>query len=185
MPSQQTIFVKTDVPDENGSPGLLENDNPVPPPQKMCHNSQMMFSLGKRVSMGRSQTHGWGLYLREYAMKGDFIVEYRGELISEDEAERRGKLFDKLDMSFLFNLCEHVVVDATRKGSRAKFVNHSKEPNCHVRYKLVRGDHRIGLYAAKNLPAGTELSFDYLYSEDQAAWVMKSVKHKKNSSYLK
>ena len=137
-----------------------------------------MLNQGKKVSIGRSSIHGWGLFLREDVKKGDFVMEYKGEIISQDEAERRGKLFDKIDSSFLFNLSTEYVVDATRKGSKAKFANHSKDdPNCGPRIKLVKGDHRIGIYALKNIQAGTELTFDYLYAGEEAPrWACKSAK---------
>ena len=85
------------------------------------------------------------------------MCEYVGEVLSQPEAERRGKIYDKINSSYLFNLDEASVVDATRYGNKSRFANHSSEPNCGTRTVLVDGTHRIGLYAARDIQREDEL----------------------------
>ena len=74
--------------------------------------------------MGHSSIHGWGAFTPSFIKKGSYVYSYVGELISQNEADRRGKIYDKLKCSFLFNLNDDQVIDATRKGNKLKYANH-------------------------------------------------------------
>ena len=54
-----------------------------------------------------------------------------------------------------------LVIDASQKSNHARFMNHSCDPNCETQKWTVRGETRIGIFARQDIPAGTELTFDY------------------------
>lgn len=115
------------------------------------------------VELRQSSIHGLGGFARRDIAKGERIIEYTGEKISNAEADRR---YDDDQMrrhhTFLFILNTKMCVDAAFDGNAARFLNHSCDPNCEA--VIERG--HIWIEAVRNIPAGTELLYDYQYEDD-------------------
>lgn len=56
---------------------------------------------------------------------------------------------------------QNTILDATEKGSIARFVNHSCEPNCRMVKWVVQGKPRMALFADRDIMTGEELTYDY------------------------
>ncbi|KAM1174862.1 hypothetical protein PS1_027704 [Malus domestica] len=139
-----------------------------------CRNMKLLLKQQQRVLLGRSDISGWGAFLKNSVPKHEYLGEYTGELISHREADKRGKIYDRENSSFLFNLNDQFVLDAYRKGDKLKFANHSPDPNCYAKVIMVAGDHRVGIFAKERIAAGEELFYDYRYEPDRApAWARK------------
>ncbi|DBA02079.1 TPA: hypothetical protein N0F65_011146 [Lagenidium giganteum] len=141
--------------------------------ENLCANVNMQRGAHKKVAIAFSDVHGYGAFAMEPILKSEFVYEYTGGIISDDEAERRGGIYDRLNLTFLFDLNLDEVVDAMRKGNKSKFANHAsgERANCEARIICVRGEHRIGLYAKRDITAGEELLYDYGWvHEDAPSW---------------
>ena len=108
----------------------------------------------------RSGIQGRGVFAARRIRPGQKIIEYAGERVSNEEADRR---YDEEHMkrhhTFLFTLDKNTVVDGARQGNDARLINHSCDPNCEA--IIEKG--RIWIYAKKNIQPGVELAYDYKY----------------------
>jgi hypothetical protein len=109
-----------------------------------------------------SRIHGRGVFAVRRIRKGTKILEYTGERIDNDEADRR---YDDKKMkrhhTFLFTLDKNTVIDGAieRGGSDASFINHSCDPNC----EAVITSKKIFIHAKRTIEPGSELAYDYQY----------------------
>ena len=137
-----------------------------PARKQRCRNDNLRMRRRAHVVIGPSTVSGWGLFARHDIKKGDFIHEYVGEAISQNEAERRGQIDDDKNRSYLFNLSSDYSIDGARRGGKARFINHSSSPNCVTRILFVNGEQRIGVFAKEDITAESELFFHYRYNEN-------------------
>jgi uncharacterized protein len=109
----------------------------------------------------RSPIHGAGAFAKRDIRKGERLVEYKGERITEKQADRRYPDPDDETPhhTFLFQVDDDIVVDAAVGGNSARFINHSCNPNC----EAVIEDDRIFIEALKKIPKGKELAYDYQF----------------------
>jgi SET domain-containing protein len=109
----------------------------------------------------RSKIAGRGAFATRRIRKGQEVIEYVGELITEKESDRRYPDDDRVKQhhTFLFALENGMVIDATYGGNISRYINHSCDPNC----ESIEEDGHIYIQAMRNIQPGTELTYDYLY----------------------
>ena len=107
----------------------------------------------KLVRFDRSAIHNWGLYADENIAAGEMIIEYVGELVRQRVADLREIKYQQqgIGSSYLFRIDEDLVVDATKKGGIARFINHSCSPSCTAKIIKVEGTKRIVIYALRDI----------------------------------
>ncbi|KAI0024382.1 hypothetical protein F4780DRAFT_768756 [Xylariomycetidae sp. FL0641] len=122
----------------------------------------------KPVKFARSAIHNWGLYAMENINKDDMIIEYVGEQVRQSISEIRENRYLKsgIGSSYLFRIDETTVVDATKKGGIARFINHSCMPNCTAKIIKVEGSKRIVIYALRDIALNEELTYDYKFERE-------------------
>jgi histone-lysine N-methyltransferase SETD1 len=136
--------------------------------EEVKHSDMISFNQlkarKKHLRFNKSRIHDWGLFAVERIEKGDMVIEYIGELIRQRLADYREHQYEKMGIgsSYLFRLDEDAVVDATRTGNLARFINHSCDPNCIAKIITVENEKKIVIYAKSDIEAGEEITYDYV-----------------------
>ena len=111
----------------------------------------------------RSAIQGRGAFATRRIRRGTRIIEYTGEIITDEEADRRYD-DEKMDRhhTFLFSVDVNHVIDGGRRGNLSRFINHSCNPNC----EAVIEENRVYIDALRTIQPGEELLYDYQYERD-------------------
>lgn len=131
-------------------------------------NLNALTKRKKPVSFARSAIHNWGLFALEPIAAKEMIIEYVGESIRQQVAEHREKSYMRtgIGSSYLFRIDENTVIDATKKGGIARFINHCCNPSCTAKIIKVDGKRRIVIYALRDVDANEELTYDYKFERE-------------------
>ncbi len=104
----------------------------------------------KKYTIKRSSA-GLGLFAEQNITKGNHVIEYTGESITHDEADRRGG-------RYLFILNAETVLDGKGRNHTARYINHACDPNCEA---VIEDDEHIMIYAIRDITKGEEFTYDY------------------------
>ncbi|KAI1430709.1 SET domain-containing protein [Xylaria sp. CBS 124048] len=174
---------------------FLTSRNPI----YECHEScacgpgcpNRVVERGRTVSLQifRTKNRGWGVRSTVDIKKGQFVDKYMGEIITEEEANRRrdrSHIAQCKDV-YLFALDKFsdpdsyderlrgppLEVDGEYFAGPTRFINHSCDPNLRIFARV--GDHAdkhihdLAFFAIKDIPRGEELTFDYVDGVDDSA----------------
>jgi len=108
---------------------------------------------------------GFGLIAGEKVKRGQFIIQYIGEVVNlnSEEGKDRLQMYSKSTCTYMMKLGSYEVIDPTFKGNMARFINHSCDPNCETQKWNVLGETCVGIFAIKDIEVGEELSFNYQF----------------------
>ena len=118
----------------------------------------------------KSKVHGSGVFAVHDIKKNERIIEYIGEKVTRAEGDRRSEKRIKKYLNskktgsvYIFELNQRFDIDGSPSYNKARYINHSCNPNCEV--EIVRG--RIWIKSIKKIKKGQELCYDYGYEFDK------------------
>ena len=122
------------------------------------------------IVVKKSSKHGKGVFSTKEIKKNTKIIQYIGEKISKAEGDRRSALRIKRFLNskktgsvYIFELNKKYDIDGSLIKNKARYINHSCDPNCEV--DIIRG--KIWISSIRNIKKGEELTYDYGYEFDK------------------
>jgi uncharacterized protein len=117
-------------------------------------------SNGRCIEVRQSGVHGRGVYAIRPIKKGEVVIEYKGEMVTWKQAEKRHPHNpDDPDHTFFFHIDDKHVIDAAYGGNAARWINHACKPNCESDIDEER--YRVFIKALRRIAPGEELFYDY------------------------
>ena len=131
---------------------------PTPAARTAAH-SDKAAGHGRRTQVRDSGIHGKGVYAVRPIQAGERVLEYKGEIITWEEAlERHPHDPEQPNHTFYFHIDDGHVIDGGQGGNSSRWINHSCAPNCEAEADARK---RVFIHALRDIEAGEELFFDY------------------------
>ncbi|XP_041666497.1 N-lysine methyltransferase KMT5A-A [Cheilinus undulatus] len=137
-----------------------------------CEEKKLLDELiTKGIEEGMEVQHiegkGRGVFATRCFQKGEYVVEYHGDLLQITDAKKRETEYAQNPatgcyMYYFQYLCKTYCVDATKEtGRMGRLINHSKNGNCQTKLHDINGVPHLILVASRNIDEGEELLYDY------------------------
>ncbi|KAK3540387.1 hypothetical protein QTP70_030408, partial [Hemibagrus guttatus] len=119
----------------------------------------------KRLRFSRSLIHDWGLFAEEPIAADEMVIEYVGQSIRQVIADMRERRYEQegIGSSYLFRVDQDAIIDATKCGNLARFINHSCNPNCYAKVISVEAKKKIVIYSRQPISVNEEITYDYKF----------------------
>ncbi|KAM7416241.1 hypothetical protein PAMA_018355 [Pampus argenteus] len=119
----------------------------------------------KRICFSRSHIHEWGLFAMEPIAADEMVIEYVGQTIRQGIADMREQRYEDqgIGSSYLFRVDQDTIIDATKCGNLARFINHSCNPNCYAKVITVESQKKIVIYSRQPISINEEITYDYKF----------------------
>lgn len=97
----------------------------------------------KTLKFAKSGIHDWGLFAMEPIAADEMVIEYVGQKVRAIVADIRERQYEAtgIGSSYLFRIDIDNIIDATKCGNLARFINHSC--NVSVEKKSILGTRRL------------------------------------------
>ncbi|GAB1604481.1 histone-lysine N-methyltransferase SETD1-like isoform X1 [Argonauta hians] len=119
----------------------------------------------KQLRFAKSSIHDWGLFALEPIAAEEMVIEYVGQVIRHFVADEREKQYGAqgIGSSYLFRVDNETIIDATKAGNLARFINHSCNPNCYAKIITVESHKKIVIYSKRDIDVNEEITYDYKF----------------------
>ncbi|GAB6030334.1 hypothetical protein CHUAL_006001 [Chamberlinius hualienensis] len=119
----------------------------------------------KQLKFAKSGIHDWGLFALEPIAADEMVIEYVGQLVRPIVADTRERKYEEIGIgsSYLFRVDLETIIDATKWGNLARFINHSCNPNCYAKVVTVESQKKIVIYSKQPINVNEEITYDYKF----------------------
>ncbi|KAK0095871.1 hypothetical protein PV326_007174 [Microctonus aethiopoides] len=119
----------------------------------------------KQLKFAKSGIHDWGLFAMEPIAADEMVIEYVGQMIRPIVADLRESQYEAtgIGSSYLFRIDLEAIIDATKCGNLARFINHSCNPNCYAKVITIESQKKIVIYSKQPIGVNEEITYDYKF----------------------